>query len=287
MSNILSNNPAQLLPFLFIILCLNSLVYLISFYKKDNSLADIFYSFAFMLPAFVAIIFSKNINWVKILIFTFVIIWGSRLFWRIYTKNKNKPEDFRYAKWRAEWSQKGNLYFYTRSYLQVFMLQGSIAFIIMFPALYLLSSEIYYPNTMINIFNLQNIYFFVLGLFMWVFGFIFESVGDAQLDNFLRDKAKLAEEKIMTSGLWKYVRHPNYFGEASMWWGIFFISLGYFNNFNSLIFIISPLLITYLLRHVSGVPMLEKKWDESTDTETKNKWQKYKNKTPAMLPKFW
>ena len=272
-------NITNLLPFLFLILGFNTIIFLIACYKKDNSIADIFYSQAFMLPAFAAILFSQNISLVKIIVFTFILIWGKRLFWRIYIKNRNKPEDFRYAKWRAQWLQKGKIYFYFRSYFQVFMLQGFIAFIIMLPALYLLSSS--------DFLIFKNFEFFIIGIFLWILGFVFESVGDMQLDNFLRDKNKILKEKIMTDGLWKYTRHPNYFGEASMWWGIFFITLGYFNNMTSLFLIISPLLITYLLRFVSGVPMLEKRWDESADLEIKTKWQQYKNNTPAMLPKFW
>ena len=298
MINLILNQISQLLPLLLIILSLNTLIFLIACYKTDNSIADIFYSYGFVLSAFAAIILSKNIVWVKILMFTFILIWGKRLFWRIYIKNINKPEDFRYAKWRAQWLQKGKLYFYTRSYLQVFVLQGVIAFIIMLPALYLLSSNISYEYVYDDLgygdytfspdfLAIKNIYFFVLGIILWVTGFIFESVGDKQLDNFLKDKIRLAQEKIMTTGLWKYTRHPNYFGEACIWWGIFFITLGYVNNITSLVLIISPLLITYLLRYVSGVPMLEKRWDNDVNPEVKSKWQEYKSKTPVMLPKFW
>ena len=277
--DLILNNIIQLLPFLGIILFINTVIFCFACYKKDNSIADIFYSYGFVLSAFTAIIFSQNITWIKILTFTFILIWGKRLFWRIYLKNRNKSEDFRYAKWRAQWLQKGKLYFCVRSYLQVFVLQGIIAFIIMLPALYLLSSDV--------ILDLQNIYFFVLGISLWIIGFIFESVGDKQLDNFLKDKIRLAQEKIMTTGLWKYTRHPNYFGELCIWWGIFFIMLGYFNNISALFLIISPMLITYLLMYVSGVPMLEKRWDEDTNPEVKSKWQEYKKITPVILPKFW
>ena len=92
-----------------------------------------------------------------------------------------------------------------------------------------------------------------IGIVIWLIGFFFEVVGDYQLKKFIADKNK--KTKLMTEGLWKYTRHPNYFGEATMWWGIFLIS---FMNTRSLIGIVGPVMITYLLLFVSGVPMLEK-----------------------------
>ena len=86
------------------------------------------------------------------------------------------------------------------------------------------------------------------------------------------------KEKVITSGLWKYSRHPNYFGEVTMWWGIFIVVLPLNFGFWT---IISPVVITYLIRYVSGVPMLEKRY------ENNRQYQEYKKRVPALFPKFW
>ena len=93
----------------------------------------------------------------------------------------------------------------------------------------------------------------LVGLAIWIFGYFFEVVGDAQLRAF-KQKPE-SKGKLMMTGLWSYTRHPNYFGEAVMWWGIFVISQ---SAGVSLISLISPIVITYLLVFVSGVPLLEK-----------------------------
>ncbi len=93
----------------------------------------------------------------------------------------------------------------------------------------------------------------LLGVSIWIVGYFFEVVGDAQLRAFKQNPEN--KGKLMTTGLWAYTRHPNYFGEAVMWWGIFIIAL---SAGASLISVISPIAITYLLVFVSGVPLLEK-----------------------------
>ena len=110
----------------------------------------------------------------------------------------------------------------------------------------------------------------IIGLLMWFFGFIFESLGDYQLKEHLK-KSK----SIMQTGLWKYTRHPNYFGESVQWWGLglMAISIAWWS-------LISPIIITFLLLKISGVPMLEKKWDKNKE------YQEYKKHTNAFFPGF-
>jgi steroid 5-alpha reductase family enzyme len=116
----------------------------------------------------------------------------------------------------------------------------------------------------------------VIGLLVWIIGYFFEVGGDYQLDEFLKLKKK--PTKYLESGLWKYTRHPNYFGESTMWWGIFISTLAI--NKIVLIALISPVLITFLLTRVSGIPLLEKRW--SGDPE----WEQYKKQTSAFIPWF-
>jgi steroid 5-alpha reductase family enzyme len=118
-------------------------------------------------------------------------------------------------------------------------------------------------------------FFDYVGVFVWIIGFIFESVGDAQLKNFISDPQN--KGKLMRSGLWQYTRHPNYFGEVMQWWGLWLVSLSVPNG---IYFIFGPLTITYLILKVSGVPMLEKKMEENPD------FADYKRTTSVFIPWF-
>jgi steroid 5-alpha reductase family enzyme len=159
---------------------------------------------------------------------------------------------------RQDWGEN----FVLKSFLNIYMLQGFLMVIISLPIL--LTNYLYSEG--LNF--LDN-----LGLFLWSFGFVFETLADYQLSRFLKDSKNKGE--IMTKGLWKFSRHPNYFGEATMWWGIFFIALSTPYGYLTMI---SPILMTYLLLFVSGVPLLEKKY------ENNKKYQKYAKKTPKFFP---
>jgi steroid 5-alpha reductase family enzyme len=114
-----------------------------------------------------------------------------------------------------------------------------------------------------------------LGLLAWAKGFIFEAVGDHQLKVFLQDPANRGQ--LMTTGLWSYTRHPNYFGEATMWWGIFFLGLA---GGAPLLTILSPITITFLLVKVSGVPLLEE------SMKKKPGYLDYARRTSVFVPWF-
>ena len=145
MLNIIEN----LLPYLLIIISFNTALFLISCFKKDNSIVDIFYSWLFMISTLSAFVYNSfikitpstnyNLNIYSFILTALILIWGIRLSSRIYDKNKNKPEDFRYAAWRTLWLKKGKLYFYLRSYAQIFLLQGILAFLIVSPVLYFIN----------------------------------------------------------------------------------------------------------------------------------------------------
>ena len=111
------------------------------------------------------------------------------------------------------------------------------------------------------------------GFIIWLIGFGFEAVGDYQLMIFI--KHKKSKSDIMQTGLWKYTRHPNYFGEVMLWWGIFIIVLPFHNGLWA---IISPITISYLLLYVSGIPMLEAKYKNN------EQFQEYKKRTSAFFP---
>ncbi len=223
---------------------------------KRNDIADIAWGIGFIFIAWISWIIGDN-STIALIVNLLVTVWGARLAWHIYKRNRNKPEDFRYAEWRRTWK-----YFYLRSYLQIFILQGIF--------MYLIATPVWVLNSGISPF-FQNWGFF--GLLIWAIGFFFESVGDAQLKAFISNVEN--KGKLMISGLWKYTRHPNYFGEVTQWWGIFIVVAGMTGN---LLTIIGPLTISWLILFVSGIPMLEKKYAGRQD------WEEYKKKTSMFLP---
>ncbi len=189
-----------------------------------------------------------------------VTIWGLRLSIFIFSRNIKKQEDFRYKAWRESWGAT----FLWRSFLQVFLLQALLIPIVLLPVI--LSSQD--PDQSFSIISF-------LGILVWLIGFYFQAVGDYQLAQFKKDTSN--KGKIIQHGLWKYTRHPNYFGEIMMWWGVFMITLPLDN---SLYGIIGPVTITLLIRYVSGVPMLEHKY------EGNKKYQQYKARTNMLIPWF-
>lgn len=234
-----------------------NLLFNIALYKKDNSIVDIFWGIGFIIITLYSLFKTESYAINQLIITTLVLIWGIRISTHILLKNWGKKEDPRYAAWRKEWK-----WVKIRSYFQVFMLQGIIMLIIAYPIIFINSN----PSNSVD-------FYMILGCIIWTIGFIFESVGDYQLKKFLKQPKN--KGKIMQSGLWRYTRHPNYFGESVMWWGIALLCFGLPLGWTA---IISPLLLTYLLLYVSGVPMAE------TSFKNNKEFEKYKKKTSAFFP---
>lgn len=229
---------------------------------KRNDVADIAWGLGFILLA-VTLFFKDGYAFDRTaLVAILVVIWGFRLAYHIFKRNVNKPEDKRYANWRNTWGK----WFVVRSFFQIFILQGLL--------LLLISS----PIIVINHFTAVSwTWLDLLGVLVWIFGFYFESVGDAQLKKFISNPEN--KGKVLSTGLWKYTRHPNYFGEVTQWWGIWIISMSIFPN--AIFAIISPLTITFLILKVSGIPMLEKSMSENP------LFADYMKNTSAFFPKFF
>lgn len=242
------------------VLCYMTALYLIALVRKDNSLADIGWGLGFILVGGLSFFSQPSPPPRGILVCGLVLAWGLRLAFHIFVRNRNRSEDFRYAKWRRDW---GRL-FALRSYLQVFLLQGLILLVVSYPLMLVNRT----PGRSLGALDF-------VGAAVWALGFIFETVGDAQLLRFKR--APENKGKIIMTGLWRITRHPNYFGEATMWWGIFLIALGAADGWTA---VISPLLITFLLLRVSGVRMLEKKYEGNPE------FKAYARRTSAFLPWF-
>lgn len=237
-------------------------MFIISTIAKNNGLVDIGWGFGFVLVAWLIFFFvgdyTKN-TLPKVILNGLVTIWGLRLTFHLFKRNAFSEEDFRYKKWREEWGA----WVIPRAFFQVFMLQAVFMFVV--------GIGIFYVNKFGDL-EMIN-WLLIAGIVIWVIGFVFEVIGDYQLKLHIKNKKK----GLLTTGLWKYTRHPNYFGEALLWFGIFVITLSFNAPF---ILIISPLTITFLLRFVSGVPMLERKM------ENREGWSEYAQKTNAFLPWF-
>jgi steroid 5-alpha reductase family enzyme len=227
--------------------------------KKDNGIFDVAWGLGFVVLALLNLFLAEKIYFTQLLITFLISVWAVRLALHIAYRKRGKKEDFRYAAWREQWGKKAVL----KTFVNVAMLQGFFMLIIGLPII----AVNYKPVSNFNIIN-------YIGVVVWIVGFLFEALGDYQLLKFKKDSSNKGE--IMTSGLWKYTRHPNYFGEAAMWWGILLIA---FSGFYSWM-IISPITITFLLVKVSGVPMLEAKYKDNP------KFIEYARKTSNFVPWF-
>lgn len=244
---------SALIVFLYV-----TFVFFLAQVKQDNSIMDIAWGLGFVILVFFNLVSSGTLYPRQVLVAILVLIWGLRLSLHIYFRKRGRGEDFRYRKWREDWGGS----FLVRSYIQIFLLQGLLMVIVSLP--------IFTINTFpdVNLTFLDN-----TGLVLWCLGFVTEVFSDYQLVSFVRNDGN--KGKILASGFWKYSRHPNYFGESTMWWGIFLIALSSrYGAFS----IISPILMTLLLVFVSGVPLLEKRYKDHEE------YQKYAERTPIFFP---
>lgn len=237
-----------------------SSLFAVSLVLRNNGIADIGYGVAFMVVIGATALHGAAPSSLALILAALAFVWGLRLAIRIFRKNYGKPEDFRYKAWRDAWGKS----FIVRSFLQVYMLQGLVVFIVALPITLSLAFPASEPSRLL----------FVLGVIIWCVGFFFETIGDYQLDRFLKNPAN--KGSIMTTGLWKYSRHPNYFGESTMWIGIAVAASGL--STLPLLGFVSPLLITFLLLKVSGVPLLEKRFEGNPA------WEAYKARTSVFVP---
>ncbi len=243
-----------------IVICIAMhIMFVLALVLKDNSIIDIFWGLGFVTVALFLLYPFDSLNFTKTLFSLLLFAWALRLAIHIGVRNLGKGEDFRYANWRKTWKN-----FILRSYFQVFMLQGSMMLIISLPLIAVLGSDFS-----------GNITFTLIGTLVFATGFITETVSDYQLQQFRKNTSNKGH--LIKTGLWKYSRHPNYFGEALLWWGFWIISIPDSYWF---ITILSPVTITILLRYVSGVPMMEEKYRDHPE------WEEYKTKTPVFVPWF-
>ena len=238
------------------------LLWFISLVIKNASIVDIFWGFGFVLAAWVSFFLSpEGFLFRKLILLGLVTIWGLRLSIHILKRNWGKPEDFRYQKWRADNGKK----WWWMSLFQVFFLQTILMWVISVPLVYVQWSK--------------GSPFFAawdaLAIILWMIGFFFESFGDSQLARFRSDPDN--KGKVLDTGVWRYTRHPNYFGDSTQWWGYLLFAVaggGWWTIF-------SPIIMTFFLLRVSGVALLEKSL-----AVTKPQYKDYIERTSSFIPRF-
>jgi steroid 5-alpha reductase family enzyme len=247
---------------LLVILGMMSILWIISVIIKNVSIVDLFWGFGFVLTNVFYFISTDGLGLRKVILLILVSIWGFRLTGYLSWRNIGKGEDYRYKQFRRKYGE--NRYWWI-SFFQTFLLQGILMWLISAP---LLGAQYHGQEKNPGILDYAGIAF-------WITGFIFETIGDYQLARFKADPSN--KGKVLSSGLWRYTRHPNYFGDSAVWWGYGFLCLGA----GSIWPVLGSILMTALIIKVSGVALLEKNL-----IDKKPEYREYIEKTSAFVPWF-
>ncbi len=247
---------SELLPGLAATVALMVALWLISIPLRDVSIIDLFWG--------VAVATGGSVYWLQAdeptmratVVMLLVWLWAARLFIYLYFRNRGKPEDRRYAEMRSKRSS-----FWFQSLYVVFLLQAVLAWVIGLPQYGVLLSE--QPLGLLD----------AVGIALFFYGLIWESLADWQLANFLRNRDNAGA--VMDKGVWRYSRHPNYFGEFCLWWGIGLIALAAGAWWT----LVGPLLLSFFLLKVSGVSLLEQDIGERRPG-----YREYVRRTSAFIP---
>ncbi len=231
-----------------------------SVFLSDASIVDRFWGAGFVLVAFITLLLFGQPGDRSWLLLALVTIWGLRLSLYLSWRNWGTGEDYRYQAMRKRFGPG----FKWTSLFIVFGFQGFLTWFISLPLQIAFSKGGDSPLAWLD----------GLGAGIWLAGFLFESIGDWQLARF---KARPENEgAVMDRGLWRYTRHPNYFGDALLWWGMFLVALGVPGVAYT---VASPALMTFLLMRVSGVPLLERRL-----RKTRPEYASYTQATSAFIP---
>jgi len=241
-------------------LVLMTLVWATSLPKGDVSIIDIFWGPGFALLAIIYYVTGPQATLRQLLVPALVAIWGVRLGLYIFWRGRGKGEDYRYAEMRRKWGAK----FPALSLVIVFWLQAILLWLIAMPLLVVQRSGQPDAITWLD----------ALGLLLFIVGFAFEAVGDFQMARFKDEPAN--KGRVLDSGLWRYTRHPNYFGDALLWWGFWLLTA---SATGAVWTVASPLIMTILLLKVSGVALLEKGL-----AQTKPHYRDYVRRTSSFIP---
>jgi steroid 5-alpha reductase family enzyme len=243
-----------------VVILIMVVTWVVSLPLKNASIVDIIWGFGFVAITW-TLTFSIDGDSARQWLITILIsIWGLRLSVYLFRRNHGKGEDWRYVRMRKKYGAK----FPIVSLFTVFLLQAAVMWVVSLPI------QFAHGDDSPSIGPIA-----VMGLMVWLVGVAFESVGDAQLARFKKNPANAG--KVMNTGLWALTRHPNYFGDAVMWWGIAIIAA---ETGSGVIGFIGPVVMTFFLMRVSGVPMLE-----ASLVKRREGYAEYVAQTSAFFPR--
>lgn len=244
---------------LIVILSCMAVLWGVSLLKQDASIVDPFWAIGFVIIAWTSFtVLATGTAARPLLIVGLATIWGLRLGLYLLWRNWGAGEDYRYAEMREKHGER----FWIVSLFTVFLLQGVLMWIVSWPVQYGQAVS-----------DTSLVWLDYLGVTLWLVGLVFESVGDYQLAQFKSDPNN--KGKVLDSGLWRYTRHPNYFGDFCVWWGLYAIATAAGAWWT----LPAPLLMSFLLMKFSGAALLE-----STITDRRPAYAEYIRKTPAFFP---
>jgi steroid 5-alpha reductase family enzyme len=247
---------------LLAVLVLMTVVWGISVVRRDASIVDRVWGLAFIVAVVTYAALGDGTGTRTALVVTLVTIWGLRLSVHITARNWGAGEDERYVRMRERHPES----FAVTSLFRVFWVQAVLAWVISLPLLA--------ATTRATAGGLG--WLDVLGLVVWLVGFVFEAGGDWQLSRFLADPANRGT--VMDRGLWRYTRHPNYFGDTTVWWGLFLFALATGAWWSAL----GPALLTFVIVRISGVAMTER--GMSAGSSKRTGYDEYVRRTNAFIP---
>ncbi len=242
------------------LLVLMVLTWLLSLPLRNASIVDVVWGAGFVVVAWASVLTANAYTTRSNLITAMVTVWGVRLAAHLWWRNRGKGENHRHHAMRRRAGDR----FVATSLVTVFLFQGLLVWIVSLPVQLAAAHDV--PD--IGAIG-------VLGVVIWGIGFFFESVGDSQLARFKADPDN--EGRLLDSGLWRYSRHPNYFGDFCIWWGIFLVAA---ETADARFAVISPIVMTILLIHVSGVRPLERSL-----VKHKPGYAQYVTRTSAFFPR--
>lgn len=253
-----------LLVTLAVVLTTMFVLWLLSVAKRDASIVDPFWGTGFVLVAWTALYLNLHFPQQPlprrtVLLAVLTTVWGLRLSAFLLWRNWGHGEDRRYQAMRTHHGGR----FWWVSLFTVYLLQGVILWFVSLPIQAAMTAAKDDPLGWLD----------EVGILLWQIGLTFEAVGDWQLARFKADPANAG--RVMDRGLWRYTRHPNYFGDFCVWWGLFLIAA----SGGAWWTVLSPLMMSFLLLKVSGVTLLEK-----TITERRPEYAAYQARTNAFFP---
>lgn len=234
----------------------------VSLVRRNVTLADALWGAGFVLIAWLTFFTAHGYMPRMLFLCVLVTCWGVRLAAYMILRSRGKKEDKRYAAWRQKYGDS----FWWVSLFKVFWLQALFQWLVALGVQYGQIRSVPAGFTLLD----------GIGVLVWITGFVVESAADLQLFRFLSNPANAG--RVMERGLWRYSRHPNYFGESLMWWGIFIIVLSVPWGIWT---IVSPILITYSLLRLSGVRLMEQ-----LEFSNNPEYQAYAGRTSAFIPWF-